>query len=1454
MNGIKIEFVSLLKIIIFFKLIHNNNMLECNDTARPFEKNGYCADSCSTNEIDIGTCVIRNEKIKVQWLNNIIYFAPAGYTYINIAVTESNNLYVITSGYPSSNERYIYILNREGIGWFDGSPFTISYVNDSGNKGRYESSAFTIKLYSNKEKSYQDYLMSISKAEQNVEILDFYNGRIIVKEVVSAFGSLSNVFSFVCAHVKLLNNDNLNIYLIGLLAIEYQDAQNHIDYFYLKKTKFEDTLEPEVIKETKTKAYAGSYMVSCYETTSPFIVCFFRNENKKYTMIVYTQDLEQKDYLPFDDGNSKDETFLKCVHFSDKTGAFAYFTDNSQPLLIIRFKKFDNNQINDYSQSVPYLILNNYNLNTFMTLSDIAKVNDSKIYYVGTSNDNKILYIISIINYYEDKFMTRIYSVNMYNFHNQYNFNKQIGIVLYKYMIAMASSFLYGSDKTPYSSITIFGYPNTTDVTFEISNYLFNNNDIKINNLSVEINGEFIMENNIFGYIYSGIEFIDTKCNDLNDIYLTTENNEDITQFYFLEKNKTIKLVIPKSENYNTFTCKFRYACTVSEPEYSEFNKYPEKINFTGGVNEEEKYFESQKTNYLGKYSYYSLYLDKQLTEKDCEENCELCSFDKSKCFTCKYTAIISEDKKICENESILISSEVQFETEKKITELPSEIITKEVQSSEIPSTIIDKSNEIIGTEMFTNTKTFYEETNEISEGKEDINSEKIFEKCNIDEIKENNCIYDLSNNQIEEIYSYIKENLIKKNESIVIKTGNIIFEISTTNEQKIINNENISNIDLGQCEVELKNKNNISESQSLIIFKIDIKSIDKKTTYVKYEVYHPTTYKQLNMSICKNLNIDIYTPVSLNQIDSLLFHSLSDSGYNLYNKSDPFYNEICTPYTTINGSDILLLDRKVDIFSKSGNEALCQSGCELLFYDETSKKAKCKCKVKEKEEYPDLKDGFKFDKKEIEDSFFNTLSNSNFLVLKCYNLAFDLEKLFENKGRIMMTIFFILFIILLIFYCFRGNKKLNYYLEQIIKEKLMNENHNKKLSKQPTRIISKQKRNLKREKSMMNSKKDNKSKLNHKRKSKSQKKIGFYNDIKENIKKKHDKKEDHNKNNIYSKGSKKNIKSKELKKVKLFPPKKNISRNSKFKNSLDRSEKSGTSQNIIFSINNYYYGQKMKKKPLNKNRLINNNKNCILKSSSDSLIFHKEKNIKPEKKNSCNIPVEKKKKPLSEFEMNSLDYELALIIDKRTYFQYYWSLLKQKHLILFTFLPANDFNLPSLKISLFILSFSLYFTINGFFFNDESMHKIYKNNGAFNILYQIPQILYSTLVSTVINMLLKILSLSQKDILRIKKEKNNKIAMKKSKQIKHFIQIKFIIFFILSFLLLLFFWYFISCFCGVYKNTQKILIKDTLLSFGLSMIYPIGLNLLPGIFRIPSLKSKNKKCMYEASRIIALI
>ena len=104
-------------------------------------------------------------------------------------------------------------------------------------------------------------------------------------------------------------------------------------------------------------------------------------------------------------------------------------------------------------------------------------------------------------------------------------------------------------------------------------------------------------------------------------------------------------------------------------------------------------------------------------------------------------------------------------------------------------------------------------------------------------------------------------------------------------------------------------------------------------------------------MSVCEDLRIDIYAPISLNLEQSELFSSLSNSGYNLFNENDSFYNDICTPYTTKNGTDILLIDRKVDIYSKNGNMQLCQKDCILEFYNETSKKAKCNCAVQQDKE-----------------------------------------------------------------------------------------------------------------------------------------------------------------------------------------------------------------------------------------------------------------------------------------------------------------------------------------------------------------------------------------------------------------------------------------------------------------------------------------------------------------------
>ena len=223
-----------------------------------------------------------------------------------------------------------------------------------------------------------------------------------------------------------------------------------------------------------------------------------------------------------------------------------------------------------------------------------------------------------------------------------------------------------------------------------------------------------------------------------------------------------------------------------------------------------------------------------------------------------------------------------------------------------------------------------------------------------------------------------------------------------------------------------------------------------------------------------------------------------------------------------------------------------------------------------------------------------------------------------------------------------------------------------------------------------------------------------------------------------------------------------------------------------------------------------------------------------------------------NDYEINSLNYKEAIVIDKRNYFQYYLSLLRRKHIIIFTFFTSNDYNSKEIKICLFLFSFALYFTVNALFFNGKTMHQIYDDDGIFNFIYQIPQIIYSTIISSIINSITNFLSLSEKNILSIKNDKTTS----NKKDIICSLIIKFSLFYIFIYMLLILFWYYNSCFCAVYNNTQYYLLKDSLISYGLGLIFPFGLCLIPGMIRIPALSAKNKdkECLYKISKILQLI
>ena len=120
--------------------------------------------------------------------------------------------------------------------------------------------------------------------------------------------------------------------------------------------------------------------------------------------------------------------------------------------------------------------------------------------------------------------------------------------------------------------------------------------------------------------------------------------------------------------------------------------------------------------------------------------------------------------------------------------------------------------------------------------------------------------------------------------------------------------------------------------------------------------------------------------------------------------------------------------------------------------------------------------------------------------------------------------------------------------------------------------------------------------------------------------------------------------------------------------------------------------------------------------------------------------------------------------------------------------------------------------------------------------------------------LLIKYVALSERNLEEIRNEKTVYKANNKIDKIKRCLFIKYICFYIIGLAFLLFCWYYLSSFGAVFQNTQKYLIENTLISLGMSFLYPFFINLFPGILRNISLKDHNKSCMMKASKIIQYI
>jgi len=329
-----------------------------------------------------------------------------------------------------------------------------------------------------------------------------------------------------------------------------------------------------------------------------------------------------------------------------------------------------------------------------------------------------------------------------------------------------------------------------------------------------------------------------------------------------------------------------------------------------------------------------------------------------------------------------------------------------------------------------------------------------------IEEEYSENQIINESFNYNEEAYNHMLEQLKQydpeKNKSIYYNTEDMNFEISTKENEKkeLIGKsirDNLTIIDIDKCEDVLRAHYEINDNISLIFLKTENINSNPSEKNVQYEIYEALNKTRLNLSLCSEVDINLYFPIELNHETQKLYEDLNKQGYDLFNINDKFYQDICTPYKSQNGTDILLSDRINDIYSKNNNLTTCQQNCEYSNYLPETKLLKCKCNVNI--EPIDYKNQQKFSPKKIYESFYDVLKYSNYKMLKCYKLILNNKTIFSNIGSIIVFAFFAIYFFLSFFFICIGISSLQKNITKLLfdnpKQKiqssknLLEDNHN---------------------------------------------------------------------------------------------------------------------------------------------------------------------------------------------------------------------------------------------------------------------------------------------------------------------------------------------------------------------------------------------------------------------------
>jgi len=1431
--------------------------------------------------------------------NNSIIIGPEDEDFNAIInyVNKNGQLFVEAFSNTKSQKRYIYSLLNNGREHYENSINEITLentlniknikkMNTIPCKNLYGRSLFNI-LYNDNNNYYFEYVNISSNPNKT-----YYPPN----EDLNNLNILSNVNPLFTLSSKLVLFSYFtrkdDIYYLNLIRGEIKTFSNRsIDYVYISYNYTQSIKSNNIYYFNST---------SCFETTN-YINCLnLAQSNRKFYLEILifnnkngTQNL--CDNSCSIDGSLislKSDSFRKGIYLKDEISAYIFFSNSeTRPKITIQNFNFQQRCLSNIIELTELSDVDNLDSN--YDLNDIIRINEKRFVFISTSIDKENNIILLFDLYNDNKsLMMRKYLLNLEG--------KKISsnLRLFLFMGFICFNSCYKKEKEQ-CSFNILSYGNTTDYN-KVNDFLMKL-DLNQTYNPLNLEEKIVIENNLFGYEYVGT------------IILSVPNKVETGLFIMNSQNKK-EIRINDTLYYNSIFFSYIANSTIIEGDYiiefvpivneksSLLDEYS-NLKKIIGTNENQNSFSK---NYTGRHGQFIFNIAKH-DDFYCHRNCYSC-YKKSISDNEQFCAICQENFYFIENTNNCFKDPFgyYFNDEKQVYSKchsncekcskgpkPNNMNCDECKE-EFYLEIDEDDNSIRNCYICNNYfyYIYYEETDKNAkiclkdnEFCPEIRPYEIIatKECNL------TCSYESLINLIckplnvkivaDQIKNILKEQIIINNEMIesvlnntfedvTIDGYNSKYQISTTKNQKlnINNNDGISTIDLNECEKILKKSLNLSDNISLILLKEDLKLNISSLTQVEYEVYNPFSRAKLNLDECKGITITINTPIELDEKQLQLYKSLEDLGYNPFDPNDSFYNDFCSVYTTENGTDMILTDRKNDILNKISSP--CEIGCESKGINTQNQKVICECPPKNIINTTISVDNFEFS--EFKDIILNIENKINYKVLFCFRLLRNYKNLIYNYGFYIMSLILLCFIILIPFHLSNTSEKLKIKCSKIISRRQTIDNKCRDSLKK-FEINSSMSSNTKLKK--VEKIKRQKSNPRQNRKTRKSQTLKLKKD-KFGILKESEKKDLNKRNTIKNNTIKDRKYSLNININKVIPTKKRLSKFSQTKNNNIK----------IFNLRNSSKTSKLNRR---KNNFLTKrlsldpsslNSKSMIKNSNSENHFYKENSIRIQtnsielnetKRKSSNkiqnnfiencikyIPKEERTDIFNEEELNKMDYKYAIELDKRDFITYYFSLLKLKHLIIFTFFIKEDYNVYLMKISLFLCSLALYLITNTIFFNDENMHEIYIYEGKYNFIYQLPFILYTTIISVFFNNLLNLLSLSQRSILKLKKIDQINIMISKIFEGLKIFKLKIILFNIIGVIILIFGWYYLTMFCAVYINTQSHLLKDIFSSFGLSLIYPFGINLIPGFFRIYALRdpNKNRKWLYKISQLISLI